>query len=111
MIQKYMYNNIVPPLSLPPSLPLFLSLCHFSPLLSLFYFSLSYFQSLPLLLLHFVLISNFYCHTPIILIAEIKYFNFLFVCLSRKVRVVLITNLITTQKNNFDSFIKDYVCY
>lgn len=90
------------------SSPPFLSLSLFlvSPLLSLFYFSLSYFLSLPLFVLHFVLISSFYCHTPIILIAEIKIFNFLFMCQSRKVRAVLITNLITTQKNNFDSFIK-----
>ena len=45
------------------------------------------------------------------MILEITFINFLHVWLSRKMRLAPITNLITSQKKNFDSFLNDYVWY
>ena len=75
--------------------------------LSFFAFS-SLFPSIPVFSLYCVLLPYL---TPIFMILEIMFINFLHVWLSRKMRLAPITNLITSQKKNFDSLLNDYVWY
>ena len=86
-------------LSLPMSQsPLYLSLLLFPP----------YFHLFPFFL---YIVCCFPTWTPIFMILEIMFINFLHVWLSRKMRLAPITNLITSQKKNFDSLLNDYVWY